>query len=184
MIQQGPFVPIEVELRDGRRVRVREIRPDDRDEVRQAFDRLSSQSRYTRFMSPMRALSPQMLERAVQMGEEGGLALVAEIDAADGIDLVGGARYYVEPDGERCEFAVTVDDRWQGAGLAARLMRELIGAARARGLKRMEGFVLSENRRMLALARRLGFTGRREPGDATVTIVELDLTAPRATGGS
>jgi RimJ/RimL family protein N-acetyltransferase len=182
MAEETPFDPIEVELRDGRRVRVREIRPDDLSEVRQAFDRLSSQSRYTRFMSPMRTLPPHMLERAVHLREEHGQALVAEIDAADGIDLVGGARYYVEPDGERCEFAVTVDDRWQSAGLAARLMRELIGAARARGLKHMEGFVLSENRRMLALARRLGFTARLDPGDATVTIVSLDLTALTATG--
>jgi RimJ/RimL family protein N-acetyltransferase len=182
MTEEAPFDSIEVELRDGRRVRVREIRLDDRDEVRQAFDRLSSQSRYTRFMSAVRTLSPQMLERAVPSGEDRGLALVAEIDAADGIDIVGGARYYVEADGESCEFAVTVDDGWQGAGLAARLMRELIGAARARGLKRMEGFVLSENRRMLALARRLGFTARLDPGDATVTIVRLDLAASASTG--
>jgi hypothetical protein len=33
------FTPIEVELRDRRRVRLREISSDDEDEVRQAFDR-------------------------------------------------------------------------------------------------------------------------------------------------
>src|SRR5262245_35144220 len=142
-----PFNPIEVELRGGRRVRLREIRPDDRDEVVQAFDRLSSESRYTRFMSPIKKLSAQMLERTVHSQEGRELGLVAEIDAADGIDIVAGARYYVQPDGESCEFAVTVVDGWQGAGVASRLMRELIQGARARGLKHMEGFVLAGNHR-------------------------------------
>jgi len=56
------FAPIEVTLRNSRRVRLREIRPDDRDEVQQAFGRLSSESRYMRFMSFLKELSPRMLE--------------------------------------------------------------------------------------------------------------------------
>ncbi len=177
MSEETPFTPIEVELRDGRRVRLREIRPDDRDEVLQAFDRLSSESRYTRFMSSVKQLSPQMLERAVHPETERGLALVAEVDAPDGIDIVAGARYYVQADGESCEFAITVVDGWQRMGLASRLMRELIQVARARGLKRMEGFVLAGNSGMLNLARRLGFTVNTDPDDATVKIVRLDLAA-------
>jgi acetyltransferase len=174
--EPAPFAPIEVELRDGRRVRLREIRPDDRDEVRQAFERLSGESRYMRFMSSMKELSPRMLERTVNPQGERELGLVAEIDARDGIDIVAGARYYIEADGETCEFAVTVADGWQRVGLASRLMRELIEAARARGLRHMEGFVLAGNAGMLDLARRLGFTVKADPHDQTVTIVRLALT--------
>jgi len=58
MSEHVPYGPIKVELRDQRRVRLREIRPGDREEVRQAFDRLSSESRYTRVMSSMKELSP------------------------------------------------------------------------------------------------------------------------------
>jgi len=171
----APFAPIAVELRDGRRVRLREIRPDDRDEVRQAFDRLSGESRYMRFMSYVKELSPLMLERTVNPQGERELGLVAEVDARDGIDIVAGARYYIQPDGETCEFAVTVADGWQRMGLASRLLRELIGAARARGLKHMQGFVLAGNAGMLELARGLGFGLRRDPGDQTVTIIDLAL---------
>ena len=53
MTEAMAFKLIEATLRDGRHVRIRAIRPDDRDEVVQAFDRLSSESRYTRFMAPM-----------------------------------------------------------------------------------------------------------------------------------
>jgi len=176
MSEPRPFDPIEVALRDGRRVRLREIRPDDRDEVLQAFHRLSRESRYTRFMSSISELSSQMLDRTVRPQTERELGLVAEIDAPDGIDIVGGARYYVQPDGESCEFAVTVADDWHRVGLASRLMRELIRGAHARGLQRMEGFVLSENRAMLDLARHLGFTVSGDPDDPMVKIVRLDLT--------
>ena len=126
MTEAMAFQPIEATLRDGRRVRIRAIRPDDRDEVVQAFDRLSSASRYTRFMAPMRTLPAQILERTLHLQDAHELGLVAEIDAPDGIDIVAGARYYVLPGGERCEFAVTVADSWQGAGLASRLLRALI----------------------------------------------------------
>ena len=153
-------------------------------EVVQAFDRLSSASRYTRFMAPLRTVPAQVLERTLHLQHAHELGLVAEIDAPDGIDIVAGARYYVLPGGARCEFAVTVADSWQGAGLASRLMRALIQGACARGLTHMEGFVLAENARMLALARRLGFTVQTDPDDATMMLVHLDLTAPAQTDGS
>ena len=181
MTEAMVFQPIEATLRDGRHVRIRAIRPDDRDEVVQAFDRLSRESRYTRFMAPVLQVPAQVLERTLHLQDVYELGLVAEIDAPDGIDIVAGARYYVLPGGERCEFAVTVADRWQGAGLASRLLRALIQGAGARGLKHMEGFVLAENARMLALARRLGFTVQTDPQDATVMIVRLALTAPAQT---
>ena len=58
-----------------------------------------------------------------------------------------------------------IADGWRGAGLASSIMRALIRDARARGLKRMEGHVLAENRSMLDLARRLGFAvGASEEG--------------------
>src|SRR5262249_58340908 len=91
------------DLRDRRRVRLREIRPDDRDEIRQAFGRLSSQSRYSRFMASVRELSPRMLDYAISRQTDRDLSLVAEIDAPDGIHIVGGARYCRHPDGKSCE---------------------------------------------------------------------------------
>jgi hypothetical protein len=89
------FQPLEATLRDGRRIRIRAIRPDDRDEVLQAFDRLFRESRYTRFMAPMRTLSATVLDRTLHLQDAHEIGLVAEVDAPDGIDIVAGARYYV-----------------------------------------------------------------------------------------
>ena len=168
------FVPIRVALRDGRSVTIRAIRADDAEGMQAAVARLSEEARYTRFMAPLKELSPTMLERAVRPAAGRDLALV--VVAGEGQDevIVGGARYIGAEDGS-CEFAVTITDAWQGVGLASRLMRELIRDARAHGLKRMDGFVLASNRPMLELARRLGFSvGPSEEGPS-VRLVRLEL---------
>ncbi len=64
----------------------------------------------------------------------------------------------------------------EGQGLVATVpMSLLIDAARRRGLKEMEGFVLAENQSMLGLARRLGFTITTDPDDRALRICRLPL---------
>ena len=168
------FAPIGVALRDGRSVTVRAIRADDAEGMQAAFVRLSEEARYTRFMAPLKELSPSMLERAVRPVAGRDLALV--VVSGEGKDevIVGGARTIGAPDGS-CEFAVTITDNWQGAGLATRLMTALIEDARARGIERMDGYVLASNRPMLALARRLGFSVGPSAEGPSVRLVRLEL---------
>ena len=86
-----------------------------------------------------------------------------------------------EPGGTSCEFAITIADSWQGKGIAGRLMRALIRDARARGLERMEGFVLGANNRMLDFVRKLGFRIEFDPDDPAVRVARLDLRESVAT---
>lgn len=168
------FAPHRVALRDGRSVMIRAVRADDAEGMQAAIVHLSEDARYTRFMAPLRELSPAMLERAVRPVAGRDLALVAVVgDGADEV-IVGGARYIGAEDGS-CEFAVTITDAWQGAGLASQLMKELVRDARARGLKRMDGYVLAANRPMLELARRLGFKARPSEEGPSVRLVRLEL---------
>jgi acetyltransferase len=64
--------------------------------------------------------------------------------------------------------------------VAGRLMRALIRDAKLRGLKRMEGYVLGANSRMLDFVRKLGFRAEFDPNDPSVRVVRLDLQAPPA----
>jgi RimJ/RimL family protein N-acetyltransferase len=171
------IAPVRIELRNGRQVLLRPIVRDDRKELVDAFDRLSHESRYSRFMAPLKELSDRMVERAVNPAAQREFALVAVASVGDEEDIVGGARYSIEPDGTSCEFAVVIADDWNGVGLGSRLMRELIRAAQGRGLKRMHGFVLSQNGAMLALARRLGFSVGPSSEGPTVKLVSLDLAS-------
>lgn len=159
-------------LFDGTEVTIRPIRPQDA-AMEQDFVRgLSSDSRYYRFMGQMRELSPRKLQYMTTIDYDRHMALVGTI-MREGKELeIGVARYVAAPGSDSCEFAITVDDAWQGTGVAGILMAALIDAARERGFKTMEGFILAGNNKMLKFARQLGFTSHREIGDGdTIRVV-------------
>lgn len=170
-----PYRPRRVRLRDGRVVTLRAVRPEDAGEIVQAFERLSPESRYLRFMQHKRSLDPQALARGVSPVPGQEFALVATVPASDGYDIVGAARYVAARQPKTCEFSVTVAEDWRGVGLATTLLRRLMRRARRDGYRAIEGLVLAENRPMLALARHLGFAVSTGPDDPTVCVVRRSL---------
>jgi len=168
--------PLELSLRDGRRVTLRAVRPEDREAVRAALMRLSAESRYSRFMAPMREPSPRLLDWAVNPAREQELQLVAACGDGAEQTIVGGGRYSAAAGSKDCEFALTVADDWQGQGLARQLLEALMRAASAAGFERMEGDILASNARMLGLAKRLGFERVKSPEGPTVHRVRRALS--------
>jgi acetyltransferase len=79
------------------------------------------------------------------------------------------------PGGDTCEFAIVVADEVRRRGIGARLMRSLMQNARDKGLRIMEGEVLSANTRMLALVKSLGFRIETDRNDPTVKLVSKVL---------
>jgi len=164
-------------LADGTLVTMRPIRPEDAQMETEFVRELSAESKYFRFMDTMRELTPDMLARFTQIDYDREMAFVA-IVRKDGRDLeIAVGRYATNPDGESCEFAVVVGDRWQGMGLGRRIMEALIGVARDRGLKVMMGHIMAGNGAMLRLATALGFSVGTDPHDASLKQAVLDLRA-------
>jgi GNAT superfamily N-acetyltransferase len=114
----------DVELRDGAEIRLRPIRPDDKPQLVEGFDRLSDDSVYKRFLSPLTALRPMDLLYLTEIDHHDHEALIA-FDLRTG-DPVGVARYVRSAeDPVRAEFAVTVVDDWQRRGVGTALLRRL-----------------------------------------------------------
>jgi len=169
------FVPFKVSLCNEREVLVREITGDDKAGLLAAFNKLSADARYARFMAAMQQLPEAMLEQATHPSVEREFALVAIATENKVSSIVAGARYAAAPGSDTCEFAVTVDDDWHRLGLARRLLGTLIDIARSRGFRCMEGYVLSSNTGMRRLAKRFGFSDLACPDDATLRVVTLAL---------
>jgi acetyltransferase len=166
-----------VRLRDGTEVTLRAIRAEDADKLQTAIRSLSRESRYSRFFSAVRELSPQWLARATHPDAKTELQLVAVIGAGLEEEIIGGARYVATGMEGDCEFAVAVVDACHGRGVARLLLETLMPAAHARGFAHMEGYILATNARMLGLAKRLGFEKVKNPEDPSVCLVRCDLGA-------
>jgi len=171
------YRPRRVSLRDGREVTLRAIVEADTAEIVQAFERLSAESRYYRFMQYKKRLDGAALERGVHPHPGSEFAFVVTTPAADGIDIVGAGQYVGAGKGhdKTCEFAITVAEDWRGNGLATRLLSSLVRRARRDGYETMEGWVIAQNAPMLAVARKLRFKIEPVSGDATLLHVQRAL---------
>jgi len=164
------------QLSDGTNVVIRPIRPEDA-ELEQEFMRsLSEESRYFRFMNSIQELTQTMLVKFTQLDYSREIALIAVAEThtrstgRHEIEL-GVARYSTNPDGESCEFAIVIADDMHGKGLGSKLMTALMDAARQRGLKVIQGEVLSQNAHMLSLMKKLGFSIKTSQDDDSIRIV-------------
>ena len=156
----------EIPVRDGRRLPVRPMRPEDAAREKRFFDQLSERSRYQRFMQYIPQLSERMLSRFTQLDYDRELALVALWQD----EFVAVGRYAPNQDGRSAEFALVVADDWQGKGLGHALLERLCDAARAAGYRALYGHILQANHDMLALAAHLGFIQQAQDGNE-VTVV-------------
>ena len=137
---------LELKLRDGSLARVRPIGPDDKDALVAGFARLSEESRYRRFMTPIDELSPSQLSYLTEVDHHDHEALIA-FDSGGG-EPVGVARFVRLDDGTSAEAAVTIVDAWQGRGLGTALTSLLAERAREEGVVRFAALLLAGNEQM------------------------------------
>lgn len=162
----------EMQFDDGGAWMLRPIRPEDADPLQDFVRNLSDESRYMRFVSMLRELTPRMLARYTSIDYDRELALVATITTPDPTQrgfhkesIIGFAHYLRNADGRGAEYALAISDDWQRHGLGTQLMRALIQAARTQGLAYIDGYVLASNRPMLGLMASLGFRNDPDPDD-------------------
>jgi RimJ/RimL family protein N-acetyltransferase len=164
-------------FRDGRRFKIRALRPEDRAELLAAVSRSSAQSLYRRFFSPKRGFTEQEIAYFVNVDFVNHVALVAVLDKAGRDVIIGGGRYIVvQP--ETAEVAFVVVDDYQGQGVGAALLRHLAKIARDAGLKELMAEVLPDNVSMLKVFEKSGLrlNTTREAGVVHVTL-QLDSLA-------
>ncbi len=174
---------VDDKLKDGTAVTIRAVRPDDKDRIAEAFKNLDRESVYTRFFSYKSELTNGELKAITEVDFENTVALVVTIPAAGGDEtIIGAGRYvlYAPPNPLRsAEIAFTVEEDYQGQGIASRILRHLIHIAQEKGVSQFEAEVLPENRAMLAVFARSGLPIKQsfEEGAIHVTF-SLSAYAP------
>jgi RimJ/RimL family protein N-acetyltransferase len=159
------------QLRDGRAVEIRALRPADRAGLLETVAQMSEEARYRRFFAPKRTFTEREIDYYLNVDFVSHVALVAVLEEGGRPVIAGGGRYIVSEPG-RAEVAFALDDPHQGLGIGTRLMRHLVTIAREAGLREFVAEVLPENAAMLKVFERCGLalTTRREAGVVHVTM--------------
>ena len=164
-------------LNSGRTVLIRPISPADGRGLRAAYERLSAESKYRRFLAAKPHLSTAETRYLVQIDGRDHVALVATpVDAPD--DILAVARFVrLDEDPTQAEFAVVVGDPFQQEGLGSALMERLRVAAAARGITSFKATMLAENVPAHHLVRGFAATPSAERHLGSVDEIEVDLSA-------
>ncbi len=173
MINVKDFNKSEV-LKDGTHIEIRAIRPEDKQMLADAFYALERESRYTRFFGFKDHITDQEIKGATEVDFEQEVALVVTtVDAGNEIIIAGG-RYILLRHSPgtplQAEVAFTVEEDYQGHGLAGRLFNCLADIARTKGVATFEAEVLPGNKAMIAVFKRRGLPMNQKNIDGLIHV--------------
>lgn len=161
-------------LPDGTPAIVRPIHPNGGPQLAAELKKLSSDSRYQRFLSPKSSFSSKELNFLTNCDGVNHLALVLAVTDADGREQrsVAVARCVRDStDASLAEVAITVADAWQRRGVGTILFKELAKRARKVGIKRWRAYFLSDNAGIRNLMEKVGTRQLERIEDYKVTEV-------------
>ncbi|GAA2844386.1 hypothetical protein GCM10010517_00540 [Streptosporangium fragile] len=130
-------------------VEIRPARTDDEERIRRFLGGLSARSQVQRFFTGLGRPGASMVRALLAVDERRDALL-----AVHGELIVGHAMSCPGQEAD-IEIAVVVGDEWQGMGLGSRLVRALMRRAAARGAETVGMDVLGDNRRVLAMIRKV-----------------------------
>ena len=169
--------------KDGAVYRMRPIRPSDAASLMRGYDALSERSKWFRMLYAVPHLTDEMALRFCSPDPASEACVVVEGRRALDGEILGGARVADLGPGRAAEFAVSLRPEARGLSLARQALEAAIEIARESGCASVWGSIASENEEMRHLAKRLGFTTRRDPDDGSLLLATLSLARdddPRA----
>ncbi|MFO0547173.1 MAG: GNAT family N-acetyltransferase [Polyangiaceae bacterium] len=158
-------------LADGARITVRRVTPDDEPGLRAAFDQLSPDSRYHRFLGHIESLSDWMW---THLSNDDGDRQVALVAVDPSFNIIGECRYIRVPsDPARAELAVVVADAWQRRGVGKLLLGQLCELARAAEIDTLVAHSFASNIGVARLLRRAGRVRSISLGEEAVLYLRI-----------
>ena len=121
----------------------------DAEPLRRFFYRLSPETVYRRFLSPIARPEQAHPERLLDLDHHDREAILAAVEG----EIVGIARYFRVEGSDSAEIAVVVADEYQHHGLGTRLLARLAEAARRNGIREFAVTVQADNRASIGLVR-------------------------------
>lgn len=137
---------------------VRPIKPSDEPLLKDFFYRLSDESVYRRYFNQIKFMPHERLQEETNVDYDTRMAITANVVRGEVEEAVAVAQYIVDASTNTAEAAFLVRDDWQGRGVGDFMVSYLIRIAQDKGLRGISAVVMPDNRSMLHLFYKLGFT--------------------------
>jgi acetyltransferase len=144
-------------LKDGKNVIIRPVKPDDRPALVLFHERLSEHSvhmRYLNFLSLSERVARERLIRICLTDFTREFVLVAE----NRDQIVGVIRLSRIPSSFDANLFLVIEDLYQNKGLGTHLLQKALFIAQQEGVRHVFAEILEENKEMLSLCKKMGFT--------------------------
>jgi acetyltransferase len=163
-------------MKDGEKVLIRPIRPEDEPLIVDFHQKLSERSVYMRYFQPLKLsqrTAHERLTRICFIDYDRELALVVERKTPEGNrEIVSVSRMSKLHGRSEAELAVIVRDEFQAKGLGTELYRQMISIARIEKLAKVSAVMLGDNHEMRSMVQKLGFKVKT---DLQENLVEAEL---------
>lgn len=159
-------------LRDGSTATIRRVQPGDQQAVHAFFDRLSPESRWSRFFSLAKP-SEQMIRSLCNPADSHSqLTLIVTRTVHQEPHIIAAGSYWGQ-DEKTAEVAMSVEDAFQGKGIGTLLLERLALLAARNGFTRFWATTHANNQPMLSVFRKSGFPLHTERQDG---YIQLDFS--------
>lgn len=162
-------------LQDGTTVQIRSIGEQDAELELEFLTHLSPAFRSSRFLGLVRDPTPEVARELTRLDPARAVGFIALVSQQGREHQIGAAQFHVNAAGDSCDASLTVSDEWRKRGVGSFLMRHLIAAARARGMRHMRAYAPSRSGGGDRLAANIGFQRRLDPRDPATVIYDLSL---------
>jgi len=147
-----------VKLKDGTKVILRPIKPEDEMLWLDMFKSFSMETVRYRFFRIIKDTPHELRTRYCNIDYDREIGIVAEIEKDGKKKFIGVTRLIFDPGStEKAEFALVVSDKWHRLGLGSEFIDYTIHIAKDKVLKIIYGIVLKDNIPMITLCREKNF---------------------------
>ena len=158
------------ETREGEKVLIRPIRPEDEPMMRDMFYSFSEKTVHLRFHSFVKAMPHQRLQVFCNVDYDSEMALIGISGAKGHEEVVAVGSYMADASLAEAEVAFTVRDDWQRKGLGTFLFGRLVEIARAKEIREFKALVLPENIGMLKVFHGSGLKTESSTEEGVVSV--------------
>lgn len=152
----------EIRAKDGKKILLRPIRPEDESLEAEMFKTFSQESQRFRFFGLKKQVTHEILTRYTNIDYDREIAIIAETEEEKSKKMIGVVRIMADPNHETAELAIIIGDPWQGKGIGNQILDYGLSVAKKESIRSVYAYVLEDNYIMLDMFKKRRFTLSKE----------------------